>query len=133
MFSDLHPAAHLFITPGGKIWRCSTLALVSPGDLKDQRGMLVLTSVELWEQYISVISSNTREFKILAMLEKSDIVECGSVKFDSLIFVKGKHIKDLPLEEWFLLIEKKKFGDMNLLKYFQTEIVIDSPQKTFNH
>ena len=82
-------------------------------------GVLILSSIELWEQFNSTngASCSNSEFKVFKMLEIPDIVVIGSVKFDSLLLVKAKSITDLPLEEWFLLVEKISWGYLHLQNY----------------
>ena len=107
------------MTPEGKVSRGRDLALVDPGCLNGMNGVLILGSIELWEQFNSANGAgcSNSEFKVFQMLEMPDIVIIGSVKFDSLLLVKAKSITDLPLEEWFLLVENISWGDLHLQNY----------------
>ena len=95
------------------------MALAQPNCFDGERGVLIITSIDLWERWNSVIGSSCSNngFKIFSELEKADILVAGSVKFDCLLLVKAKHIADLPLEQWFKLVDENTFGLVNLKKY----------------
>ena len=119
MLSDIHPGSHIFVTTGGKLARSKQSALAEPEYLNGERCVLVFSSSGLWTQFNSVIGAtcSMTEFQVLEELKEEEIFEMGSVKFDSLLFVKQTHVEDLSIDMWFKLMESPSFGQINLSKY----------------
>ena len=55
-----------------------------------------------------------------------------SVKFDSLLFVKQKHVEDLSIGVWFKLRENPSFGQINLAKYLIGHTSNSNEASTYN-
>ena len=119
LLSDFHPGSHIFVTSEGKLARSKLSALAEPDYLDGERCVLVISSRDLWAQFNSVIraSCSITGFQVLVELKEEEIFEMGPVKFDSLLFVKQKHVEDLSIGKWFELSENPSFGQINLAKY----------------
>ena len=118
---DCHHSAHLFVTSEGKISRNLEVAIAEHGSGNNQDKVMILSSVELWETFSSAMgataSCSSEGFKVFKMLESKDIKVVGPVKFDSILFVRVQNIRDVPLEEWFYLVEEEVFSELRLQKY----------------